>query len=133
MMPVNYPLQLYHGDSAQWEFKLWRDEGKTDPHDLTGVIPKAEIRDKFAGVKVFTLDCEIVAVAEPDVSNTVSVALTALVSDTLPIGALIWDLQLTYPDGTVNTLVAGAVTVTGDVTDSIQPAAASQAQLKIAK
>jgi hypothetical protein len=31
----------------------------------------------------------------------------------------VWDLQLTFPNGDVRTVVAGTVTTTGDVTDSV--------------
>ena len=114
MMPGNYPLKLYHGDSYEWQFKLWLDEGKTVPLDLTDATPKAEIRDKPAGLTIYTLDCSVTG-------NIVTTVLPAALSDTLPIGNLVWDLQLTYLTGEVNTILAGPVTVTGDVTDSYIP------------
>jgi hypothetical protein len=113
MMPGNYPLKLYHGDSYEWQFKLWLDTGKTQPLDLTDATAKAEIRDKPGGLTIFPLDCSIS-------TNIVTVVLTAAMCTTLPIASnMAWDLQLTYAtSGAVNTILAGAVTVTEDVTDS---------------
>jgi hypothetical protein len=34
-------------------------------------------------------------------------------------GKAVWDLQLTFPDSSVKTVVAGVVTITPDVTDSL--------------
>ena len=113
-LPGDYPLDLYHGDSYNWQFKLWTDEAKTQPLDLTGVTVKAEIRDKPAGMEIFALDCAISG-------NVVEAVLSAATSATLPIGDLVWDIQLTYPNGSVNTLLAGKVTVTQDVTDAVDP------------
>lgn len=112
MMPGDYPLMLYHGDSYEWQFKLWLDEGKTVPLDLSDVVAKAEIRDKPSGLNVYTLQCSIL------LPNIVTVILPTALSLTLPIGNLVWDLQLTYLNGAVNTIMAGAVTVSPDVTDS---------------
>jgi hypothetical protein len=114
-MPADYPMKIYHGDSYEWQFKLWLDEGKTQPLDLTGVVPKAEIRNKSAGTQIYIIDCTIVY------PNIVAASLSASVCVTIPLGNLVWDLQLTYPTGAVNTILAGTVIVTGDVTDSVVP------------
>jgi hypothetical protein len=113
MMPGKYPLSLYHGDSYEWQFKLWLDEGKTQPLDLADATPKAEIRDKPGGMQIYALDCSI----QPP--NIISVALSAATCTTLPISAtMAWDLQLSYSSGAVNTILSGTVSVTEDVTDS---------------
>jgi hypothetical protein len=110
MMPGSYPLKIYRGDSYHWQFKLWLDTDKTQPADLTSASAKAEIRDKAGGTRLFVLDCII---TNP---NIVDVKLTSDLSETLPTASLKWDLQLTYTDGQVNTIVAGPVTVTADIT-----------------
>jgi hypothetical protein len=127
MMPGNYPLPLYHGDSYEWQFKLWLDEGKTVPLDLTDVIPKAEIRDKPGGANIYALSCSIL---EP---NIVWVSLSATLCATIPVGNLVWDLQLTYPSGAVNTILAGAVTMAPDVTDSTVVAGVFRAPRAVTK
>ena len=115
-LPADYPLKLYHGDSYEWQFKLWLDEGKTQPLDLTDVVAKSEIRNKSGGDYILELDCSVT------LPNIISTSLSATKSLTMPLGPLVWDLQLTYPTGAVNTIVGGAVSVLADVTDSGTPA-----------
>ena len=111
MTPGAFPLVLYRGDSYRWSFLLWTDTAKTQPTDLTGVVAKAQIRDKPAGGTVVNLTCNVT------LPNTVNVALPATDSASLPLIG-VWDLQLTYPNADVATVLAGPVTVTPDVTDS---------------
>ena len=116
MTPATYPLEIYRGDSAHWQFRLWNDTGHTDPLDLTDAVPKAEIRDKPAGTILAVLDCLI------ELPNTIEVDLPADKSAALPIASAKWDLQITFPaSGNVNTYVAGSVKITADITDSVQP------------
>lgn len=111
MMPAALPLTLYRGDTARWQFKLWADTGKTQPVDLTGVTPKAEIRDKPGGTVKGALDCVV------ELPNIINASLDPAVSRNLPSKAS-WDLQLTYASGDIETVLAGPVSVTPDVTDS---------------
>jgi hypothetical protein len=114
MMPGNYPLYLYHGDSYEWQFKLWLDAGKTQPLDLSAATAKSEIRDKSGGAEIWGLDCSILA------PNIVTVALTAQMCLTIPVNRkYVWDLQLTYSsNNAVNTIIGGEVQMAPDVTDS---------------
>jgi hypothetical protein len=81
------------------------------PVDLTGVIAKAEIRDRPAGDKITPLTCIIT------LPNLIDLILEAIDSEGLPVSG-VWDLQLTYSSGEVKTPLAGQVSVTPDVTDS---------------
>lgn len=112
MKPGSMPLDLYRGDTAKWQFRLFDDESKTEPTDLTGVQAEAQIRDRPAGPKITDMACVVT------LPNIIDVTLTAEQSKALPITKGFWDLQLTYPDATVHTIVAGAVVVTPDITDS---------------
>lgn len=112
--PGAYSLSLYRGDTYRWQFKLWDDADKTVPTDLTGVTPKAEIRDKPSGVVKASLACTIV------VPNIIDALLSAADCGNLPAKG-VWDLQLTYADGDIATVLAGSVDVTADVTDSGTP------------
>ena len=112
MTPGVFNLDLYRGDTYRWQFKLWTDAEKTDPADLTDVTVKAEIRDKPGGTKITPLDLHHHRTEHHrrrPVRRTASQLLDAKGS---------WDLQLTYASGDVATVLAGAVTVTADVTDS---------------
>ena len=109
--PGTYNLDLYKGDSYQWRFRLWADPMFSVPIDLTGATVKSEIRDKSGGSTIVALECVI---EEP---NTVFATLSPADSALCP-AAGVWDLQITYPAGTVSTALAGSVAVTPDVTDS---------------
>lgn len=110
MTPSEFPLEaIYRGDTYRWRIAFWLSA--TVPCDLTGVTAKAEIRDRPGGSTIVALHCTV------ELPNLVWMELLAPVSRTLPLlGA--WDLQLTYASGDVQTVLAGPVTVTADVTDS---------------
>jgi len=109
---LTYPLRLYRGDSYRWRFVLWADPDRSVAVDLTGVVVGAEIRVSTGATPIYPI---VIAVTLP---NTIDLSLSAAASVQVPAAA-IWDLQLTYPSGDVQTIVRGAVSVTGDVTNSV--------------
>ena len=110
LQPGRFPLVVYQGDTASWQFMLWQDAGKSDPVDLTGASVASQVRNRPGGMLIATLDC---AVTLP---NTVLVTLAAADSAALPTAPAAWDMQVTWPSGDVTTVVAGPVNVTADVT-----------------
>lgn len=125
MTPGVYNLSIYRGDTYRWQFKLWEDAAKTDPADLTGVTVKAEIRDKPGGAVVYaTLACTLT------MPNIIDVLLDADSSSLLSSRGS-WDLQLTYTNGDVATVLAGTVSVVADVTDTNTTAPAVAAVAKV--
>jgi len=112
MRPGSYPLALYRGDTYAWVFRLWSDDAKTVPLDMVGVTAKAEIRNMPGGQIIMALPC---AVTQP---NIIDVVLTVDLWADWTLRSAVWDLQLTYPDTSVFTVLAGPVTVDPDVTDS---------------
>ena len=140
MTPGAYNLTIYRGDTYNWTFALWQDADKTQPVDLTGVTALAEIRNRPGGATVVPMTCTVGA------DNSIAMALGAAASASLPLGSAsasggfgaaatntlpdwlgAWDLQLTFENGQVATILAGTVTVTGDVTQSTAAAAAAAA------
>lgn len=110
MRPGSYNMSLYRGDTYAWQFKVWTDTSHLTPADLTGVSAKAEIRNSAGGTILATLSTVIT------LPNIIDLKLTNWTNFTVRTGS--WDLQLTYPDSSVITIVAGSVNVTPDVTDS---------------
>jgi hypothetical protein len=110
--PGTLNIAVYHGDTYRWQFVLWQDQAKTLPADLTGVIPKAEVRTVSGGPILTTMDVTV------QMPNILLGVLTSAKTTLLPKTGGTWDLQLTYPSGDVQTILAGAVSVTMDVTDS---------------
>ena len=111
MMPGTYALTVYRGDDYAWRFMLWVDAAKTQPVDLTGMAVKAEVRDKPSGANIVPL---AITVTLP---NIIDMVLAHAASQQLPLSGR-WDLQLTDAAGLVATVLAGAVRVTADITDS---------------
>jgi hypothetical protein len=110
MMPADFNLVLYRGDTGRWQFRLWADADKTDPIDLTGVTVQTMLRDKAtSGSFVIVLDCVVT------LPNIIDMTLTSEQSRDLPPKG-VWDLQLTYPSGDIVTPLKGTVSVTQDVT-----------------
>jgi len=100
------PLRLYRGDSYAWTVRAWSDEEHTLPIDLAGATPRAVIRGSAGSIE---LTCTL---TEP---NVIDVVLPADAWSAVGKSAR-WDLQLAWSDGRVFTLLAGSVTIAGDVT-----------------
>lgn len=111
MIPANFNLSIYRGDTDREKFRLWTDVQRTQAADLTGVTVSAMIRDKInGGSYALSLGCTVT------LPNIIDVVVTADQSRGLPITGGIWDLQLIYPSGDVKTVLKGVVTLTQDVT-----------------
>lgn len=114
-MVTRADLSIYRGDTCLWSFRLWEDEARTQPVDLSGVVFASTI--KQGGVKT-TMACAVTG-------NQVDVTLSADDSKNLTPTKLLssetntWDLQATYSGGIIKTIVAGTVTVVADVTGAI--------------
>lgn len=118
--PAVFDLDPYRGDTGRWQFRLWTDRDKTEPFDVAGATADAMIKDKAPGGTIWVvMTC---TVAEP---NVIDMKLTADQARVLPETG-IWDLQLTYPDGAVLTVLRGGVKVTQDVTFTEAAPAAPQ-------
>ena len=116
MTPGNLPLPIYRGDSYGWRFVLWKDPEKTLAVDLTDASAKAEIRTAPGGKLLAAIDTYV------ELPNIVVASLSAAKTATLTAAGGSWDLQLTYAaNGEVQTVLAGKVTVTLDVTEAAAP------------
>ena len=109
MIPGVYDLCLYRGDTSRWQFRLWQDEAKTMPVDLTGATVLAQIRSGPGGAIQATPTAVIVP------PNLIDMVLSAADSAALGGGG-VWDLQVTYASGDVATPLRGRVQVQQDVT-----------------
>ena len=103
------PIALYRGDTWHLEITAWLDAAMTQPADLTGAEARAEIRDKPNGSLICTIACAI------SLPNTIRMTLPPSETTKAP-RAGVWDLQLRWPNGDVQTIAAGAVCTTDDVT-----------------
>jgi len=119
MQPGNFALTVYRGDTYRWRFVLWQDADNQHAVDLTGVVPKAEIRDAPCGELVTELAVEI------ELPNVIHMHLDEAHSIMLrcprprePWWSGVWDLTLRWANGDRSTVLGGAVEVTPNITDS---------------
>lgn len=111
--PGRLNLCLYRGDSYYWEFYFWEDPEREIPVDLTYGRVAAEVREQPGGTTIIKMNCRI------ELPNIIHVTLEPDESKRLPLFGF-WDLELTDPVWKdVVTLLAGTVTVTADVTNSL--------------
>ena len=108
------PLSLYRGDTYRWHFRLWLDTERTIPADLTGATALAQIRDRAGGTLIVSMACAVT------VPNDINMVLTAEDSAKLPSSGA-WDLQVTYANTDVATVLGGPVNTTSDVTTVVTP------------
>jgi hypothetical protein len=107
-LPLAVDLILYRGDDFYVDLTLTDEAG--DPWDLTGWTAASQIRPSAESDQVlasFTATIE---------ANVIGLHLPHDQAQALTPGASRWDVQITDPTDRVLTLVAGAVTVTADVT-----------------
>jgi hypothetical protein len=114
-LPALVPLKLYRGDTRTWEdtFTYAPLPGATvgQPFDLTGYGFLAQIRGGAeSAVVMAVIDVEVLDAPAGRIRRT----LSAIEARKLLIGTGYWDLQLTRPDGSVRTYMAGKVKIMGD-------------------
>lgn len=114
--PRRLDLRIRAGDSFARALAIQEADGSAT--DLTGLTPRAQVRDRPGG----SLLAEFVAALVGDPANgIVSYALSA--AQTRSLAALepgmVWDLELDGGDTNTTTVVAGTVTVCPDVTVAV--------------
>jgi len=110
-LPLRQDLTLYRGDTATVTFRLWEDVPGGTPSDLTDTTPRAQIRDAAGG----TLLAELGATVTLPNEITITMPASSWVGFPRRSSAA-WDLELTHAGAVVQTLVAGLVSIAGDVT-----------------
>lgn len=112
MRPATFALNVYQGDTYTWVFTLWKDRARTEPVDLTGTTPKAEIRDRAGGRLMLNIPLNV------QLPNVIEAVLNREDSMKLDRHVGKWDLQLTLEGGAVATIVRGNVNVMPAITES---------------
>jgi hypothetical protein len=112
-MPQTYDLgPIYQGDTFYWVGTVTDADG--NPVSLVGATLTAELRRGTGTPVVGTF----VAEADPLLGH-VTLSMSPTATRALPVGdALSYDVEAVWLDGTVRTLIAGRVSVVGDITGS---------------
>lgn len=111
-------LTLKRGDT--WRV-LWSwVDGDGAPIDLTGASAWAMVRtippEGEEGELLLEIDSDSAALVIDATAGTVTMTVAAAVTALLPVGVHQTDLQLTYPDGTVQSSATLRVKILPDVT-----------------
>lgn len=106
--PPEVALYAYRGDSRAWRFRLWADSDRTIAFELHDAELAAQVRATPDSARAVDLAVEVV------LPNEVTLYLSAAGAARCPTGR--WDLEATWPDGRVATLIKGPITVEPDVT-----------------
>ncbi len=122
MIPAQYPLYIYRGDTIEVQFRVREDTLNTAGAvissvypDLTNSIPKAQIRQDTESAAVIA---EFTASLLAQSGNTLGGVLLVLADDVtalLPLGTAKWDFQIIDAQGRTFTYFKGPVTLEGDI------------------
>jgi hypothetical protein len=105
--PNTVDVDIYQGDDFSMTLTVTNPDGSAA--NLTGATAAAQIRSAPASTDIAATFTTTIA------SNVVTLTLTHTAATALS-GNYVWDCQLTYSGGTVNTIAAGRVRVAAEVT-----------------
>jgi hypothetical protein len=106
-LPSIVDLLLYTGDDFSMTLTLTNSDGSAT--NLTGYTAQAQIRSQSGSTTIST------SFVTSTVGNQVILSLPSANSQGL-VGNYVWDCQVTSQSGIIQTLVAGSVSFTQDVT-----------------
>lgn len=114
MIPGSVDITVYQGDTYTLFFRVRNQNPDGTPGayiDLTGYVGLAQIRAKATDpdppLATFAVTLADQVLSRGGVTLTLTPAQTA----PLPVTGGVWDVQLTAPDGSVHTYLAGNVIV----------------------
>ena len=103
---------LKRGDTWSQTF-TWKQGSETgDPLDLTGCNARCHLRDRSDAL-IAVVDGYLTV---DGAVGTVAVNVPAFETTEFPVGKLLFDIELTFPDGTVQSTETMALKVLEDVT-----------------
>lgn len=118
MIPGVYNLTIYQGDTFELTFRL-RDSVTRAYLDLTDCTVSSQIRLKESTATPLAV---IAGALQDQTATTGGITLSLTPTETAALApvagntAYVWDVQLTWPGGRVETYLKGSVTVIAQVT-----------------
>ena len=106
-----YHLTVEQGVDLALQVNVQDSTGAT--YSLAGASAAAQIRDDYNGA----LLASFTAVTNTGVTGQIALTLSAVTASALPLSGGKWDLLLTTSAATKVRLLAGSVTVSGEVTE----------------
>lgn len=106
---LTYDITAYLGDTLNCAV-TWKDATGT-PIDFTSCTALAQVKTK----KSATTAVETFTITLGNSTNNIQFGLSASEVTALGVGKWVYDIQLTFPDTTVRTYIAGALEIIRDV------------------
>lgn len=119
MLPVVHNISVYKGDTFIMNVRLRARKAAGDPGDyvdLTGVTVLGEVVPPNGGPVLATFVSALGDQTTTDGKGRLQLQISAAETAALPIEGGKYDVQVTFPDGTVRTYLRGVVEVQADVT-----------------
>lgn len=92
------------------------------PYDLTGCTARMQIRRRPGGTVLLSLSSDGGTITLGDAAGTVEMSAAETLTTAIPFRPrqyeAVYDLEIEFPDGRVDRVIEGAVTVSPDVTRS---------------
>lgn len=101
------------------DFKAYTNGGYIQyntPKSLAGFIARMSCKDKVGGAEFLRLDTTNSGIAIDNAAKTITIRVTASASALLAKRKGVYDLELESPSGVVTPLLAGAMSVSSEVT-----------------
>jgi len=109
-MAASADLAIYQGDDYSAVVTV-TSNGTPPATVLAGYTAQAQIRTAVADVSPAVVVQITTTVASPNITLSIPHTITKTL-----VAQYVWDLQLTYQDGTITTILNGNVNITQEVT-----------------
>lgn len=86
------------------------------PHELTGYTARMAVKDKLGGAVLLSLTTENGGIEINPASQTITLTISATDTAAITWAKGVYDLELVSPDGVVTAVLAGAVSVSREIT-----------------
>jgi hypothetical protein len=115
MAAKRYDIVIEQGATFQLSI-VYRDgpDDSADPVDLTGASARMQARKRH-GTSNPILDIAP-TIADPGALGRIDITLSAATTSALHAGQGVYDLEVEYPDGTVERLIEGEISIRPEVT-----------------
>lgn len=102
--PERHNFKVWRGTTFRRILEVWNDEAETSPYDFSGYTGTMTIREKLAGSVVGTVGVNFSG-------NQIELVASAATTGTWAWKQGVYELQITAPDGDVDVLLFGTVTI----------------------
>ena len=115
--PGNTALECWQGATFEYSLTWYNDDAGTQPRNLTGYTAKLQVRPHPSGpIAISMTSAAGGGITLGGAAGTIDLALDATETDVSRTGYLMYDLEMTAPNGDVYRLLEGAFVIYPEVT-----------------